>query len=48
MTQIAPNVSVRTTCLRRHRLAAELSEVQSVLDDLLIDRPRRNILRRPR
>ena len=29
-------------------VASELAEVQNVLDDLLVDRPRRNILRRPR
>lgn len=33
--------------LRRH-VAAELSSVQTALDQLLVDRPRRNILRRPR
>ncbi|MBN2579375.1 MAG: hypothetical protein JXB10_10320 [Pirellulales bacterium] len=33
--------------LRQH-VAAELSRVQSMLDGLLVDRPRRNILRRPR
>ena len=32
----------------RQRVATELSGVGSVLDALLIDRPRRNILRRPR
>ena len=32
----------------RQTVASELSEVQNVLDDLLVDRPRRNILRRPR
>lgn len=32
----------------RQRVAARLSGVQSVLDDLLVDRPRRNILRRPK
>jgi hypothetical protein len=32
----------------RQTVAAELAEVQNVLDDLLVDRPRRNILRRPR
>ncbi len=31
--------------LRQH-VATELSRVQSVLDGLLVDRPRRNILRR--
>jgi len=33
--------------LRQH-VASELSRVQSVLDGLLVDRPRRNILRRPK
>jgi hypothetical protein len=33
--------------LRQH-VATELSQVQSVLDGLLVDRPRRNILRRPK
>ena len=33
--------------LRQH-VATELSAVQSVLDGMLVDRPRRNILRRPR
>lgn len=33
--------------LRQH-VATELSQVQGVLDDLLVDRPRRNILRRPK
>ena len=32
----------------RQTVASELAEVQNVLDDLLVDRPRRNILRRPR
>lgn len=32
----------------RQRVASELSRVGSVLDGLLVDRPRRNILRRPR
>ena len=32
----------------RQTIASELSAVQNVLDDLLVDRPRRNILRRPR
>lgn len=31
----------------RNQIAQELSGVQTVLDDLLVDRPRRNILRRP-
>jgi hypothetical protein len=33
--------------LRQH-LVSELGQVQNVLDELLVDRPRRNILRRPR
>lgn len=33
--------------LRQH-VASEMSRVQSVLDGLLVDRPRRNILRKPR
>jgi hypothetical protein len=33
--------------LRQH-VATEMSRVQSALDGLLVDRPRRNILRRPR
>jgi len=32
----------------RQQVTTELSRVQSVLDGLLVDRPRRNILRRPR
>lgn len=32
----------------RQHVATELSRVQSVLDGLLVDRPRRNILRKPR
>jgi hypothetical protein len=32
----------------RNSVARQLSSVQSVLDGLLVDRPRRNILRRPR
>jgi hypothetical protein len=32
----------------RQQVATELAGVQSVLDGLLVDRPRRNILRRPR
>ncbi len=32
----------------RQQVATQLSGVQSVLDGLLVDRPRRNILRRPR
>ena len=36
-----------SSSLRQH-VATEMSRVQSVLDGLLVDRPRRNILRRPR
>jgi hypothetical protein len=32
----------------RQRVATQLSQVENVLDTLLVDRPRRNILRRPR
>jgi hypothetical protein len=32
----------------RNSVSRQLADVQSVLDDLLVDRPRRNILRRPR
>jgi hypothetical protein len=32
----------------RQQVADQLSGVQSVLDDLLVDRPRRNIMRKPR
>jgi hypothetical protein len=32
----------------RERVAADLGQVQTVLDDLLVDRPRRNIIRRAR
>jgi hypothetical protein len=32
----------------RQQVATQLSSVQSVLDGLMVDRPRRNILRRPR
>ncbi|QGJ68698.1 Hypothetical protein PBC10988_3590 [Planctomycetales bacterium 10988] len=32
----------------RDRIAGQLSEVRGSLDDLLVDRPRRNILRKPR
>jgi hypothetical protein len=35
------------TGLRQH-IATEMSRVESVLDGMLVDRPRRNILRRPR
>lgn len=40
--------ALRDTAQLRRRVAGELSAVQSVLDGLLVDRPRRNILRRPR
>lgn len=40
--------ALRDTAQLRQRVAGELSAVQSVLDGLLVDRPRRNILRRPR
>ncbi len=40
--------SLRDNQTLRQTVATELVEVQSVLDGLLVDRPRRNILRRPR
>ena len=40
--------TLRDNQVLRTSVASELSQVQSVLDDLLVDRPRRNILRRPR
>ncbi len=40
--------ALRDSAQLRQRVAGELSAVQSVLDGLLVDRPRRNILRRPR
>jgi hypothetical protein len=40
--------NLRDNQVLRTSVASELSQVQSVLDDLLVDRPRRNILRRPR
>lgn len=40
--------SLRNNQDLRQSVASELSQVQSVLDGLLVDRPRRNILRRPR
>ena len=40
--------ALRDTAQLRQHVAGELSAVQSVLDGLLVDRPRRNILRRPR
>jgi hypothetical protein len=39
---------LRENQVLRTSVASELAEVQNVLDDLLVDRPRRNILRRPR
>jgi len=40
--------TLRDNQVLRTSVASELSQVQGVLDDLLVDRPRRNILRRPR
>ena len=39
---------LRDNQVLRTSVVSELAEVQNVLDDLLVDRPRRNILRRPR
>lgn len=44
---IEPQVLRDNQTLRQH-VATELSGVQSVLDGLLVDRPRRNILRKPK
>ena len=44
---IEPQALRGDQALRQH-VAAELAKVQSALDDLLVDRPRRRILRRPR
>jgi hypothetical protein len=49
--QITQGVSphaLRDSQALRQEVATQLSGVQSVLDGLLVDRPRRNILRRPR
>ena len=40
--------SLRDQAALRQHVATEMSRVQSVLDGLLVDRPRRKILRRPR
>ena len=39
---------LRDNAAMRQHVATEMSRVESVLDGMLIDRPRRNILRRPR
>jgi hypothetical protein len=44
---IEPQALREDVGLRQH-VATEMSRVQSVLDGLLIDRPRRNILRKPK
>ena len=40
--------ALRDNQVLRQTVTQELGEVQNVLDDLLVDRPRRNILRRPK
>ena len=40
--------SLRDNTNVRQNVAVQLSAVQSVIDGLMVDRPRRNILRRPR
>lgn len=40
--------SLRDNHVMRQSVAHELHDVQAVLDELVVDRPRRNILRRPR
>jgi hypothetical protein len=44
---VEPQALRDSSSLRQH-VATEMSRVSSVLDGLLVDRPRRNILRRPR
>jgi hypothetical protein len=44
---VEPQQLRERTDLRQH-VATELSEVGSVLDGLLVDRPRRNIIRNPK
>jgi hypothetical protein len=44
---VAPQ-QLRDQTTLRQQVATQLSSVQSVLDGLMVDRPRRNILRRPR
>ena len=39
--------SLRHNRVLRQTVASELAEVQNALDSLMVDRPRRNILRRP-
>ncbi len=39
---------LRDNSVLRHSVAEELAEVQNTLDALMVNRPRRNILRRPR
>ena len=46
MNGIEPQ-QLRDNSTVRQRLANQLSGVQSSLDGLMVDRPRRNILRRP-
>lgn len=49
--QITRNIqpqALRDNSSLRQQIATQLSGVQSVLDGLLVDRPRRNILRRAR
>jgi hypothetical protein len=40
--------ALRDNASLRQQVATQLAGVQSVLDGLMVDRPRRNILRRPR
>ena len=40
--------SLRDNAALRQHVTSEMSRVQSVLDGMLVDRPRRNILRKPR
>ena len=40
--------NLRDNTTVRQNIAVQLSAVQSVIDGLMVDRPRRNILRRPK
>ena len=40
--------ALRTNVVLRQKVATQLAGVGSVLDGLMVDRPRRNILRRPK
>ncbi|HEX4131083.1 MAG TPA: hypothetical protein VHZ24_13660 [Pirellulales bacterium] len=47
VVQGIPPQSLRENSILRQTVAAELNELRGTLDQFLVDRPRRNILRRP-